>query len=155
MKQIILFLSALLLLSLTGVSQEITPDKVPAQVKQTFTKMFPSAAEVKYGMEKKNFMISFKDQEAEKSAGFSSTGRWLETQTKISESDIPKKVMKVVNKTFKGYSLSDVATIESPSVEISYKMNVKNDNLGYEVQFGPKCNLMKKTPLKKEKAEKK
>lgn len=155
MKQIIVFLSAFLLLSLTGVSQEVTPDKVPAQVKQTFTKMFPGAAEAKYGMEKKNYVISFKDQEAEKSASFSSTGRWLETQTKITESDIPKKVMKAINKSFKGYTISEISTLESPSVESSYKMNVKNDNLGYEVQFGPKGNLMKKTPLKKEKAEKK
>ena len=155
MKQIMLFLSAVLLISLTGFSQEITPDKVPAQVKQTFTKMFPNPTEVKYGMEKKNYVISFKDQEAEKSAGFSSTGRWLETQTKITETDIPKKVMKAVNKSFKGYTMTDIATVESPSVELSYKMNLKNDIQGYEVQFGPKGNLMKKTPLKKEKAEKK
>jgi hypothetical protein len=155
MKQIMLFLSGVLLISLTGFSQEITPDKVPAQVKQTFTKMFPNPTEVKYGMEKKNYVISFKDQEAEKSASFSSTGRWLETQTKITESDIPKKVMKAVNKSFKGFTISETATVESPSVELAYKMNLKNDTQGYEVEFGPKGNMMKKTPLKKEKVEKK
>jgi len=49
MKKVIILLSAYLLMSLGSFSQKITPNKVPAPVKQSFTKMFPAAIGVKYG----------------------------------------------------------------------------------------------------------
>ncbi|MGA2822975.1 MAG: hypothetical protein ABSE72_05555 [Bacteroidales bacterium] len=61
MKRIILLLSAGLLISLLSFSQKITPDKIPALVKQAFTKMFPSATGMKYLMEKKNYEVNFTD----------------------------------------------------------------------------------------------
>ena len=51
MKKIIVLLSACLLISLMGYTQKITPDKVPAPVKQAFAKKFPGATDVKYEME--------------------------------------------------------------------------------------------------------
>jgi len=54
MKKIVVLLSACLLISLMGYTQKITPDKVPAPVKQAFAKKFPAATDVKYEMEKKD-----------------------------------------------------------------------------------------------------
>ncbi|MCX6279707.1 MAG: hypothetical protein NT004_16685 [Bacteroidetes bacterium] len=62
MKKIIVFLSACLLISLQGYSQKVTPDKVPAPVKQSFAKKFPTATDVKYEMDMKKGMESYEVQ---------------------------------------------------------------------------------------------
>jgi len=153
MKKIIVLLSACLLISLMGYTQKITPDKVPTPVKQAFAKKFPAATDVKYEMEKKDYEINFKDKGVEMSANFDATGKWLETETEIKETDLPKAVSASVAKNFAGFKISEVAKTETPGKGLIYEMDLKKDNEGYEVQFSPKGDILKKTPLKKEKEE--
>ena len=153
MKKIIVLLSACLLCSLMGYSQKITPDKVPAPVKQAFAKKFPAATDVKYEMEKKDYEINFKDKGVEMSANFDATGKWLETETEIKQSDLPKEVSASEAKNFTGFKISEVAKVETPDKELIYEMDLKKDKEGYEVQFSPKGDILKKTPLKKKKEE--
>ena len=154
MKKIIVLLSACMLISLMGYPQKITPDKVPAPVKQAFTKKFPSATDVKYEMEKKDYEINFKDKGVEMSANFDATGKWLETETEIKVTDLPKEVSASVAKNFAGFKISEVAKTETPDKGLIYEMDLKKDKEGFEVQFSVKGDVLKKTPLKKEKEEK-
>lgn len=154
MKKIIVLLTACLLFSLMGYTQKLTADKVPAPVKEAFAKKFPAATDVKYEMEKKDYEINFKDKGIEMSANFDATGKWLETETEIKESDLPKEISASVTKNFSGYKISEVAKTETPDKGLIYEMDLKNDKEGFEVQFSPKGDVLKKTPLKKEKEEK-
>jgi Putative beta-lactamase-inhibitor-like, PepSY-like len=149
MKKIVVLLSACLLISLMGYSQKITPEKIPAPVKQAFAKKFPAATDVKYEMEKKAYEVTFKDKGIEMSANFDATGKWLETETAIKESDLPKEVTAAVAKDFAGFKISEVAKIETTDKPLIYEMNLKNDKEGYEAQFSTKGDVLKKTPLKK------
>ena len=153
MKKLVVLLSACLLISLMGFTQKITPDKVPAPVKQAFAKKFPAATDVKYEMEKKDYEINFKYKGVEMSANFDASGKWLETETEIKESDLPKEVSASVAKNFAGFKISEVAKVETRDKGIIYEMDLKKDKEGYEVQFSPKGDILKKTPLKKEKGE--
>jgi len=143
-----------MLISLMGYSQKITPDKVPAPVKEAFANKFPTATDVKYEMEKKDYEINFKDKGVEMSANFDATGKWLETETEIKQSDLPKEVSSSVAKNFAGFKISELAKVETPDKGLLYEMDLKKDKEGFEVQFSPKGDILKKTPLKKEKEEK-
>jgi hypothetical protein len=151
MKKVVLFLSAFLLINIMGFSQEIPADKVPAQVKQGFDKKFTGVTPTKYVLDKRNYVISFKDNDVDKSASFTSFGRWVDTKVTIAESDLPKKVTKSIAKNFKGYEISDLATVETTTVKLVYQMNLKSEKLGYQVQFSPKGDILRKMLLKKEK----
>ena len=153
MKKIIVLLSACMLISLMGYTQKITPDKVPAPVKQAFAKKFPAATDVKYEMEKKDYEINFKDKGVEMSANFDATGKWLETETEIKVNDLPNEVSASAAKNFAGFKISEVAKVESADKGLCYEMDLKKDKEGFEVQFSPKGDILKKTPLKKEKEE--
>ncbi|MEI7660774.1 MAG: PepSY-like domain-containing protein [Bacteroidota bacterium] len=153
MKKIIVLLSACLLISLMGYTQKITPDKVPVPVKQAFAKKFPAATDVKYEMEKKDYEINFKDKGVEMSANFDATGKWLETETEIKVTDLPKDVSASASKNFVGFKISEVAKTETPDKGLIYELDLKKDKEGFEVQFSPKGDILKKTPLKKEKEE--
>jgi len=149
MKKFIVLLSACLLISLMGYTQKITSDKVPAPVKQAFAKKFPAATDVTYGMEKKDYEVTFKEKEVGMSANFNSMGQWLETETVINESDLPKKVSISVAKNFAGYKISEVTKVENPNKVINYEMDLKKNQVGYEVKFSPKGVILKKTQLRK------
>ena len=155
MKKLIVMLSACWLVSLMGYTQKLTVDKVPAPVKEAFTKNFPAATDVKYEMEKKDYEINFKDKGVEMSANFDATGKWLETETEIKESDLPKEVSASVTKNFAGFKISEIAKTETPDKGLIYEMDLKKDKEGFEVQFSSKGDVLKKTPLNKEKKEEK
>ena len=155
MKKIIVLLTACLLFSLMSFSQKVTADKVPVPVKEAFTKKFPAATDVKYEMEKKDYEINFKDKGVAMSANFDATGKWIETETEIKESDLPKEVTVSVAKNFGGFKVEEVAKTETPDKGLIYEMDLKKDKEGYEVQFSAKGDVLKKTPLKKEKDEEK
>ena len=132
-------------------SQKIATDKVPAPVKQSFTKMFPTATGVKYEMEKKDYEINFMNKGVEMSANFDATGKWLETETGIKPTDIPNEVKAFVTKNFAGYKISEVAKVEKPDKKMIYEMNLKKDKEGFEVQFSLKGDVLNKVSLKSEK----
>ena len=125
MKKIIVLLSVCLLISLMGYSQEIALEKVPAPVKEAFAKKFPAATDVKYEMEKKDYEITFKDKGVGMSANFNSTGEWLETETVMIESDLPKEVLTSVATNFVGFLITDIAKVEGPDKVLNYEMNLK------------------------------
>lgn len=81
------------------------------------------------------------------------TGKWLETETEIKESDLPKEVSASVTKNFADFKISGIAKSESPDKRLVYEIDLKTDMEGYEVQFSHKGDVIKKTPLKKEKGE--
>lgn len=105
-------------------------------------------------MEKKDYEINFKNKGVEMSAvNFYVAGNWLETETEINEYDLPKEVSVSAAKNFAGFKISKVAKTESPDNGLIYEMDLKKDKEGFVVQFSPKDNILKKTPLKKEKGE--
>ena len=149
MKKIVVLMSACLLISFMGYTQKITLEKVPAPVKQAFSTKFPAATDAKYEMKKKDYAVTFKDKGVGTCANFDPTGKWLETKTSISESDLPQEVSTSVAKDFAGFTISEVAKVETTDKPLIYKIDLKKGDEGYKVQFSPKGDVLKKTPLKK------
>ena len=149
MKKITVLLSASLFISLLGFSQNVTPDKVPAPVKQSFAKKFPAAIDIKYEMEKKDYEINFKEKGVEMSANFDATGHWLETETVMKETGLPKEVASAVAKNFPLFTISEIAKVETPGRGLIYEMDLKKGIESYEVQFSPKGDILNKSLLRK------
>ncbi|MCX6246957.1 MAG: PepSY-like domain-containing protein [Bacteroidetes bacterium] len=148
MKKIIVLFSACMLFGIWGFSQEVNADKVPAAVKEAFTKKFPAATYVKYEMEKKDYEVKFKDNGVGMSANFNSKGEWLETETVMIESDLPKEVLTSAATNFVGFVMTEITKVEGPDKVLNYEMNLKKGKVGYEVKFSPKGEILKKTPVK-------
>ena len=149
MKKLIVLLSACLLISLLGYTQNIiAPEKVPAPVKQAFATKFPAATDAKYKINKKCYEVTFKDKGIGTSANFNTTGKWLKTATAITESDLPKEVTSAIAKDFAGFKISEVSKVETSDKPLFYKMDLKKDKEGYKTQFSPKGDVLKRTPLK-------
>ena len=149
MKKLIVLLSACLVPSLMGYPQNIPPDEVPAPVKKAFAIKFPAATSIKYEMEKKDYEVTFKDKGVGMSANFDATGKWLETETVIKESDLPKEVSASIARNFADFRISEITQVETPNKGLIFEIVLKTDIEGYEVRISPKGNVLKTTPLKK------
>ncbi len=62
-----------------------------------------------------------------------------------------QEVSASVDKNIAGFKISEVAKTETPDKGLIYEMDLKKNKEGFEVQFSPKGDILKKTPLKKEK----
>jgi len=149
MKKVMFLISACLLFSLSGLTQSVTPEKVPAAVKEAFAKKFPSATAVNYQMERNDYEVAFKHNGVGMSANFNSKGEWLETETVMIESDLPKEVQTSAATNFVGYVMTEITKVEGPNDVLNYEMNLKKNKESFEVKFSPKGEILKKTPLKK------
>jgi hypothetical protein len=149
MKKVIVLLSVCMLFALIGYTQNIPAEKVPAAVKEAFAKKFPAAASVAYTMEKTDYKVNFKDKAVGMSANFNSKGVWLETQTIMIESDLPKDVLTSVATNFVGFVITDITKIDGPDNVLNYEMHLKKGTVAEKVKFSSKGEILKKTPLKK------
>ena len=149
MKRIMLFSVACLVAGFAG-AQKLKESEVPTAVKQTFAKNFPKAKEVKWSKEgTSEFEAEFENSEMEQSANFDQTGKWLETETEIKKSELPKAVQAAITKEFVGYTLHEPEKVESPGKPLLYEMELKKDKVTYEVQFSADGKVVKKEEKKK------
>jgi len=148
MKKIIVLISAFSLTSFMGFTQVIAPEKVPADVGQAFAKKCPQATDIKYEMGKKYYEVSYKENGVVMSANFNSSGEWMETETIITESDLPEKVLTSATGSFPDYKITQVSKVESSDKVVYYEMYLKTNKQGYDVTFSPEGVVLKKTRLK-------
>ncbi|MEI6124702.1 MAG: PepSY-like domain-containing protein [Bacteroidota bacterium] len=154
MKKIFLMLIAMLLISGFSYSQKVTADKVPAEVKTAFQKMFPTATKVAYEMEKADYEISFMLDGTECSANFDKTGKWLETETELNDAQIPAAVKATLAKEFEGYKTKESVKLETPETAAVYEFDVAKGESLFEVQIARDGKLLKKQAVTEEDEEK-
>lgn len=94
--------------SLTACTQTQVPKKVTA----AFMAKFPTAKHVEWGKESATeYEAEFKMNGTEMTASFDANGKWMETETEISEKDLPKIVKESIAKDFPGCDIKETAKI--------------------------------------------
>ena len=149
MKKLIVLLSAFLLINLMGFTQKIAPDKVPVPVKVSFAKKFPAAIDAIYEMSNKNYRVICNDKGVGTAVNYSPNGRWLQTETKISEADLPKEVIASFARHFAGFIISEVTKIETSDKSVFYTINMQKNRQVYITKFSSRGDVLKKTLLSK------
>ncbi len=114
-KNVFILIAFLLAFSFTACSQT----NVPAAAKTAFNKKFPSVKKAHWAPEGKTeweaeFTMNGKDM----SANFDLHGNWKETETDLSKSHLPKKLMETLNAKFPGYTVKGVAFSETPKQSV-------------------------------------
>jgi len=112
--------------STAGFSQEKkdSPVKPPAATEAAFKKSFPSAIDVKWTSESKDFEVSFKLAKKEMSAVYTAAGALKETETEIGVPELPAAVTAYVKQHYK-----------SP-IKAAAKITDDKGNITYEVESG-------------------
>jgi len=103
-----------------GRSTVITVDKVPANVKTTFTAKYPKAQKVVWveyqpvesdylTMDSTYYYVRFNDNGADYITWYDNRGEWVKTSTKVEgNSSLPDAVNKTLNDQFPGYTIEEI-----------------------------------------------
>lgn len=137
-------LSYLTILSLffvfTGLAGEIV---IPESIKRSFEQKFPNAHEVKWdGDSETHYEVGFIMDGKEKLAVFLLDGTFKEIETEIKVSELPKRIIKSVERKYPLSKIAFALKIQRSNNSIVYEVEVNTgieeiditlDAMGYEV----------------------
>jgi hypothetical protein len=132
-----LIIAITMFLSLVASAQSLTPEQVPDVVKQGFQAKFPAVKRAEWKIKSdKNYEAEFTLKGTEIAAKFDSTGKWLETESAISSSKVPKAVRDTAAKTFKGYKVIERQSVQRWNEEpLIYELHLENAKEIVKAQF--------------------
>ena len=94
-------------------AQPLTPDQVPASLKEAFRLKFPDVSKVEWKLKSDhNYEAEFKRNGVEVAAKFDANGRWLETETTVTRAKLPVDVRTTISRQFGGYKIIETQTVE-------------------------------------------
>jgi len=151
MKKVILMLVMCAMFLAPVFAQKITTDKVPVLIYRAFKSKFQGASQESWSKESKSvYEVEFFNDRKKQSATFDTSGAWLETETEISLSQLPRVVNAAFNKQFGGFTVQETTSVETADRGTLYELIINKGSEGYEVQFSAKGELLKKDAAKSE-----
>lgn len=137
----IFFVAAVLVCTCaTGFAQTKATDAAIA----AFNKKFPAASNVKWDKENAHeYEAEFEWKGAKRSANFSDTGEWLETESAIEFKQLPEKVQAAFNASHKGEMVKAVAKIETSKGATKYEVEIKQGAKTVELFYGADGTALK------------
>lgn len=148
MKNLLLLAPAALALALAAPTlthaQTLKPAQVPAAARATFKTKFPAVASNTWEKEGDKFEAGFKLGGKTMSAVITPAGELLETETDIAPSQLPAPVRAKLASTYKGYKVTEAATIVSATGTTTYEAEVSKGSKHQDVVFNADGSLAKK-----------
>ena len=137
MKKILGVLAAWAALAGGAYGQPLPADKVPAGVRDAFQAKFPGVDKVEWKLKgDKNYEAEFKLKDVEVAAKFDDKGKWLETETAIEQSALPKGVLATIAKEYKSYKVIETQKVERAGDKpILFEVHLENGEEILKVQF--------------------
>jgi hypothetical protein len=146
MKNLLILVAMLSLISLPVLSQKNTPDIV----KKEFANKYSAAQSVKWSSEEADeWEAEFSMNGKKMSACFDNDGKWIESETAITEKELPEAIITALNRDFNGFKKGPAEIYESLTIK-GFEMSLKNGEKSVEVIFDSKGTVLKKTDLKEE-----
>ena len=141
------FFIILMLVSFTTFAQQT---ETPQSVKDSFSKLYPKVADVKWDKEgKTEFEAGFKENGKDISVVFDEKGNLKETETAIQISELPKLVVPFIEKNYAGFKISEAAKIVDAKGEVTFEAEIKKDKVKKDLLFDSNGKSEKKDLNKK------
>lgn len=140
-----MFISAAILFVISGAcGQKLKDAEVPNAVKQAFAKQFPTAKGVKWSKESTDeFEAEFKSAQGEQSANFDMNGKWLITETEVSEKSLPAAVQQTIKTQFSGYKIEETEKAETPDQGAFYEIKLERGEKTIVAQISSDGKVLK------------
>ena len=119
------------LISIATIAQEkteISPSKVPVEVKSSFQKDFPTAELLNWEKEEGLYEATFNVNRVEMSATYSKSGYRKEIEKGIEERQLPVSVFEYIKINYPGYKLKNASQLTTDKAVITYEAEIFKDN---------------------------
>ena len=145
---------ALLVFAPALPAAQLPADKVPPTVMQAYQAKFPGRRAVEWKLkDDHNYEAEFKLNGVDIAAKFSPTGRWLETETTIAASALPREVTTAIARDFSGYKIIETQRLDDVDNRVLLEVHLENAKEIVKAQFEPGGKLVSrsakaKTPVR-------
>lgn len=143
MKKIV-FLFAMVLFSSLVYSQEYKESEIPAQILSSFKEKFEPQGKVVWTKSAGNFLASFKTDNQNTKAEFTSDGKCLKTLYAIGYQELPGNIASYISSNFKDAKIKESAMREIPGENDHYYVTLQKSGITElaEITFDLKGNLL-------------
>lgn len=119
----------------------IEADKVPQDVRNALTKLFPDAAEVEWEMEA-TYEAEFKRDGREVEVNFTADGELLQIEYEMDVEDLPLAVVKTINREFPAAKITEAERVELPDGSSVYELDLKEGDEEIEVHVALEASIV-------------
>lgn len=127
----VFFMALAASLWMSACGQKLSADKVPAPVKESFTKVHPGV-KAKWEKEGDNYEVSFKERGKKGSCLIAVAGQILETEVEIAIEDLPGAAYTYVQKNLKNAKIKEAAKITKPDGTVLYEAEVNGKDYMFD-----------------------
>ena len=113
-------------------AQKMQEKNVPANVKSTFQKKYPTAKEVKWDKEGEKYEASFDLNKTDNSVLMDGQGNIIETEVEIELNQLPKGVLEYVKANYKGQKVKEAAKITDAKGTVTYEAEIKGMDILFD-----------------------
>lgn len=121
-------------------AQKVKEAKVPAPVKEAFSKQYPGTKAEKWEKDSANYEAEFEVNNVETSAVYDSNGNFIESVIELEESELPKAVTDYIATNLHGKKIREAAKITDATGRISYKAEVDREDYIFDYD----CSFVRK-----------
>lgn len=126
-------------------AQKISVENLPQEVVTAFKAKFSIAEKTNWEIDYDNYQANFVVGKSEFSAKFDKDGKWIETDTYLKPSELPKIIKEALSAKYgelSGYKIDDAIKIEKEK-ETIYVMEVTRGENTYDVEFDQEGEMTK------------
>ena len=127
-----------------GIAQHLEMDRVPDAVKAALMKEFPKAMNQMWMLEGSTFQAMFSIGETKHAMKFDDKGNWIDKETRISKTALPKEITHAITKNFSGYTIYEAEKVETPSRGMLYNVGIEKGKELLEVHLSLKGEVLDK-----------
>jgi hypothetical protein len=135
----------------TNEAVEEKETNAPEKIVTVFNQKFPGATQVEWGSESANeWEAEFSMDGKKMSACFDSLAVWIDTETQITEKELPAAVLNTLNAKYAGYKKGLIEIYESPEIK-GFELSLTNGEKSIEVILDNSGRVIQKPEAKEEK----
>lgn len=150
-KNILFYISCLLLVTGSVWAQDIAPKDVPEAITASFSAKYPDATEVKWKKNKSGkFEADFRQSGKKAEAKFMADGTWDSADKRIDAKDLPETVSSYLQKNYASHKIDQIEWKEDRDASKNvYEVKLKKDKSEIELVFNADGKFLKKKDNKK------
>ena len=114
MKRTVFFITIFLLMIPGGFAQYLQIDRVAEAPKAALMKEFPQAMNQMWTLEGSTWHVWFMQGETKYSMKFDDAGNWIDKETRIALTALPKEITKSIARNCAGFSVYEAEKVDSP-----------------------------------------
>ncbi|MGJ8715272.1 MAG: PepSY-like domain-containing protein [Maribacter stanieri] len=92
----------------TVFAQDIDPNTVPANLRQSFEQHYPQASDVEWELDGQSYKVEFDNNRLEHEIWYATDGKATRAEHEITEADLPQAITSVIASNYAGYKVDSV-----------------------------------------------